>query len=239
MLTPAESKAQRLYALALVFYFVSFIGWCGETLLFLVRFGRLRDRGFLTLPFCTIYGSCLTGMYLFAGTPQNGRLAPLFAKAEGLRGAARPAAKCGLYALYFLCAALLPTLAELAFGGLFSAFGVRLWDYGYKKVHLYGLISPDQSLLWGALITLATLALTLPAGLCGTPALEVANWLSQHMPLVQLLNPAVQATEAMLSLTFYDSLAPFASACGALLAIAALLGAGALIFMRRQRYVCA
>ena len=63
MLTPAESKAQRLYALALVFYFVSFIGWCGETLLFLVRFGRLRDRGFLTLPFCTIYGSCLTGMY--------------------------------------------------------------------------------------------------------------------------------------------------------------------------------
>ena len=155
MLTPAESKAQRLYALALVFYFVSFIGWCGETLLFLVRFGRLRDRGFLTLPFCTIYGSCLTGMYLFAGTPQNGRLAPLFAKAEGLRGAARPAAKCGLYALYFLCAALLPTLAELAFGGLFYAFGVRLWDYGYKKVHLYGLISPDQSLLWGALITLA------------------------------------------------------------------------------------
>lgn len=155
MLTPAESKAQRLYALALVFYFVSFIGWCGETLLFLVRFGRLRDRGFLTLPFCTIYGSCLTGMYLFIGTPQNGRLAPLFAKAEGLRGAARPAAKCGLYALYFLCAALLPTLAELAFGGLFYAFGVRLWDYGYKKVHLYGLISPDQSLLWGALITLA------------------------------------------------------------------------------------
>lgn len=155
MLTPAESKAQRLYALALVFYFVSFIGWCGETLLFLVRFGRLRDRGFLTLPFCTIYGSCLTGMYLFIGTPQNGRLAPLFAKAEGLRGAARPAAKCGLYALYFLCSALLPTLAELAFGGLFYAFGVRLWDYGYKKVHLYGLISPDQSLLWGALVTLA------------------------------------------------------------------------------------
>ena len=155
MLTPAESKAQRLYALALVFYFVSFIGWCGETLLFLVRFGRLRDRGFLTLPFCTIYGSCLTGMYLFIGTPQNGRLAPLFAKADNLCGAARPAAKCGLYALYFLCAALLPTLAELAFGGLFYAFGVRLWDYGYKKVHLYGLISPDQSLLWGVLVTLA------------------------------------------------------------------------------------
>lgn len=90
-----------------------------------------------------------------------------------------------------------------------------------------------------ALITIATLALSLPAGLFGTPALEVANWLSQHVPLVQLLNPAVQATEAMLSLTFYDSLAPFASACGALLAIAVLLGAGALIFMRRQRYACA
>ena len=102
-----------------------------------------------------------------------------------------------------------------------------------------GALPGTQAGVKDALITIATLALSLPAGLFGTPALEVANWLSQHMPLAQLLNPAVQATEAMLSLTFYDSLAPFASACGALLAIAALLGAGALIFMRRQRYVCA
>ena len=102
-----------------------------------------------------------------------------------------------------------------------------------------GALPGTQAGVKDALITIATLALSLPAGLFGMPALEVANWLSQHMPLAQLLNPAVQATEAMLSLTFYDSLAPFASACGALLAIAALLGAGALIFMRRQRYVCA
>ena len=102
-----------------------------------------------------------------------------------------------------------------------------------------GALPGTQAGVKDALITIATLALSLPAGLFGTPALEVANWLSQHMPLAQLLNPAVQATEAMLSLTFYDSLAPFASACGALLAIAALLGAGALIFMRRQRYACA
>ena len=102
-----------------------------------------------------------------------------------------------------------------------------------------GALPGTQAGVKDALITIATLALSLPAGLFGTPALEVANWLSQHMPLVQLLNPAVQATEAMLSLTFYDSLAPFVSACGALLAIAVLLGAGALIFMRRQRYACA
>ena len=87
-----------------------------------------------------------------------------------------------------------------------------------------------------ALITIATLALSLPAGLFGTPALGLANWLSQHAPIVQLLNPAVQASEAMLALTFFDSLKPFASACGALLVIAAVLGAGAYIFMRRQRY---
>ncbi|MBM6943200.1 ABC transporter permease [Collinsella intestinalis] len=97
-------------------------------------------------------------------------------------------------------------------------------------------VRPDAK---DALITIATLALSLPAGLFGTPALDVANWLSQHAPLVQLLNPAVQTTEAMLSLTFYDSLAPFASACGTLLFIAAILGAGALLFMRRQRYACA
>ena len=75
-----------------------------------------------------------------------------------------------------------------------------------------------------------------PRGALRHAALGLANWLSQHAPIVQLLNPAVQAGEAMLALTFFDSLKPFASACGALLVIAAVLGAGAYIFMRRQRY---
>ena len=42
-----------------MFYFVlcSFIGWVLETLRFLSR-GKLVNRGFLTGPFCIIYGFC-------------------------------------------------------------------------------------------------------------------------------------------------------------------------------------
>lgn len=142
MLTPAESKAQRLYALALVFYFVSFIGWCGETLLFLVRFGRLRDRGFLTLPFCTIYGSCLTGMYLFIARrrTEGSRRSSQRRRACAVRRAPPQNADCmRCISSARRCS---PPLRNSAFGGLFSAFGVRLWDYGYKKVHLYGADQP-------------------------------------------------------------------------------------------------
>ena len=151
----AKIRAERADALALLFYFISFAGWCGETLLFLLRFGRFEDRGFLTLPLCTIYGGCMLAVYLLLGTPRRGRFGPLFRRADGLAAPARAAARAGLYALYALAAALPPTVAELAFGGLFRLFGVRLWDYGYKRVHLFGLISPDQSLLWGMLIALA------------------------------------------------------------------------------------
>lgn len=150
-----ETRAERAGALALLFYFISFAGWCGETLLFLLLFGRFEDRGFLTLPLCTIYGGCMLAVYLLLGTPQRGRFAPLFRRADGAPLPARIAARAGAYVLYALAAALPPTLAELAFGGLFRLFGVRLWDYSYKRVHLFGLISPDQSLLWGALIALA------------------------------------------------------------------------------------
>lgn len=95
------------------------------------------------------------------------------------------------------------------------------------------LIQPNVK---SAITTIATLALSLPAGLFGTPALDLSNWLSHNVPWVQAINPAVQATETLFALTFYDSLGPFASAVGSLIAIAAVLGAGAWIFMRRQRY---
>ena len=149
------AKKSEASSLALLFFFISFAGWCGETLLFLIRFGQLRDRGFLTLPFCTIYGSSVLGVGLLLGTPEGGRFAPLFRRASRLRPFPRAAARTCLWLLYALSAGLLPTLAELAFGGVFLLCGLRLWDYSYKKIHLFGLISPDQSLLWGVLLPLA------------------------------------------------------------------------------------
>ncbi|OUP09540.1 ABC transporter permease [Collinsella sp. An2] len=87
-----------------------------------------------------------------------------------------------------------------------------------------------------ALVTICTLALSLPAGLFGEPAVELGNWLTRNMPLLQLINPATQATDAFFALTFYDSLAPFGQALAALVGIAAVLALGAALCMRRTRH---
>lgn len=87
-----------------------------------------------------------------------------------------------------------------------------------------------------ALITIATLVLSLPAGLFGEPAIVFGNFLTQHYPVLQSINPAVQATESLFALTYYDSLEPFAASVATLAGIALALGAGAALFMRRQRH---
>lgn len=84
--------------------------------------------------------------------------------------------------------------------------------------------------------TIATMGLSLPAGLFGTPSLRLADWLSLHLPWAQAINPAVQVGETFYRLAFYDSLAPFAWSLGTLLAISAALFVVAALFMRRQRY---
>ncbi|MBM6775341.1 ABC transporter permease [Olsenella profusa] len=84
--------------------------------------------------------------------------------------------------------------------------------------------------------TVATMGLSLPAGLFGEPSQRLADWLSANAPLVQAANPAVQVGETFYRLAYYDSLAPFAQSVGALLAISAVLLAVSALFMRRQRY---
>ena len=68
----------------------------------------------------------------------------------------RAAAYVGLYILYFVVAALIPTIAEFVTGLFFDKdFGITLWDYGYSDYNLFGYVCLEMSVLWGALITLA------------------------------------------------------------------------------------
>ena len=69
---------------AILFFILSFFGWCAETALFLFRWNVLADRGFLTLPFCTIYGTAVLAEHFLLGTPQTGRLSPLWKKGRPL-----------------------------------------------------------------------------------------------------------------------------------------------------------
>ena len=127
---------------AILFFILSFFGWCAETALFLFRWNVLADRGFLTLPFCTIYGTAVLAEHFLLGTPQTGRLSPLWKKAAPLPPARKAAARLGVLALYFVLASFPPAAAELAVGTLFTdLLHVRLWNYSYQKFQLLGSVS--------------------------------------------------------------------------------------------------
>lgn len=107
----ADRKLKASY-LVILFVIISFLGWCGETIYFVLHWHDLTDRGFLTLPLCTIYGFSIIAIYLIIGTPCGGRLRPLFERAKDLSPAPRVLSYVGLYCLYFVLAALIPTVAE-------------------------------------------------------------------------------------------------------------------------------
>lgn len=159
----ASGAGEDLYRLFLMFMLISCIGWCMETAYVFLCFGRLSDRGFLSMPFCPIYGASILAVYFAVGTPQGGVLQPLFAKAKGLPLPARAAAYAGLYLLYFFAAALIPTAAEFLTGLFFDKlFGIRLWDYTDRAFNILGYVCLPMSALWGLLITTAMALLWTP-----------------------------------------------------------------------------
>ena len=105
------------------------------------------------------------------------------------------------------------------------ALGMALWALPWLSANVKD-----------AVLTVGVLVLALPAGLYGEPALGLSDWLTQHMPWLQAINPSVQAANAFYALTYYDSLVPFFQTLGTILAIAAVLFAVAALCMRRQRY---
>lgn len=137
-------------AIVLLFFAFSFLGWCMEKLTFLIEYGDNADRGFLRLPFCTIYGGSLAVIRLTLGVPLK-------------KERAYPWNMLSLI-VYAVGAALIATAAELVTGMFFqNAFGLQLWTYrGYP--HEYrGYICLPMSVAWGALITLAMAAFWKPA----------------------------------------------------------------------------
>lgn len=130
-----------------VFALVSFLGWCTE-MLACYPFSGWQDRGFLTLPFCTIYGTAALFYYYAFGLPQ----APRFFKFRVFPG--NGAAAFLRYAYYFLVTAFLAAALEYVTALFFdSAFSVRLWYYERYAFNLSGYVSLGFSLIWGALST--------------------------------------------------------------------------------------
>lgn len=141
---------RTFFAIVLLFFVFSFFGWCMEKLTFLIAFGQNADRGFLRLPFCTIYGGSLAVIRLIFGVPL----------------AKERAYPWNMLSLIFYAAgaALVATAAELLIGVFFhDVFGLRLWTYSGYPHQYNGYICLPMSVAWGGLITVAMATLWAPA----------------------------------------------------------------------------
>ena len=138
----SKTSAYGIQRYVILWVILSFLGWCFETVFVFFAFGEWHDQGFLTLPFCPIYGTALMAVYFLAGTPDEPR---------GLLKNMRKTLP--RYALYAVIAFLVPTLFELVVGFIFDkGFGVWLWSYQHLPYNWFGYVSLPVSLCWMLLV---------------------------------------------------------------------------------------
>lgn len=126
----------------LLYMLIAFLGWLWEVLYVRFVYGEFTDRGFISMPFCPIYGTAVFSAYFLLGTPQKGR---------GILKNVKSALAINL--LYLLFALLIPTLTELIIGIFFDkVLGVTLWDYSYMPLNFGGYICLPVSLVWTAAV---------------------------------------------------------------------------------------
>ncbi|MBQ2740719.1 MAG: putative ABC transporter permease [Clostridia bacterium] len=148
------TKIRRsIFAASFVFLAVSYLGWVYETLLCAVCYGAFSDRGFLTLPFCPIYGGVVCGLGLFVGTPTEGNLAEGIGRLCRRYGWSDGVARALRYTGYYLLCVLLATAVELIVGLLFQRLGYVLWSYASEPYNFKGFVCPSVSICWGFLLT--------------------------------------------------------------------------------------
>lgn len=144
---------KNLFLMILIGFFISFGGWIFETVAHYVIHSEFGDRGFLTLPFCPIYGTSIVLISYLLGTPQDldGILEKKMMRLDKFKKALKN--KMLRVIIYFITVTLLSTLAELIIGVIFKLLGMPLWDYSEKPFNLFGVVCLSYSLLWGAMIT--------------------------------------------------------------------------------------
>lgn len=124
---------------------ISLIGWIWETVFVFFVYGP-NDRGFLTLPLCTIYGFAVILVYVILKTPTDMRI---FGKLK-FRGST-----VLKYVMYFVFSMLIATVIEFITAVFFDkGFDLELWTYDGMGNNFLGYIAPLPSLAWGGAITL-------------------------------------------------------------------------------------
>ena len=135
----ADYGISRYFLLTIL---LSFLGWSFEVLVMFVQTGRFYNQGFMTLPFCPIYGCSLMVTYFLLGTPNAPK--GILKRVKG---------KKGVGALYLIFAFCIPTIAELLVGAVFDrGLNLMLWSYENMPMNFQGYVSLPISLAWSGLI---------------------------------------------------------------------------------------
>lgn len=149
----SKENHKAVYVLHL-FFLVSLAGWIGESVFFVI-IGAPADRGFLTLPFCPVYGFTVCGIYLFIGTPSDGIWWELYGKLKRNGNLSDLGSAMCVIVLYYIAVTFCVTFSEFI-GGLFfdKALKVRLWNYSGFAYNVMGYVCPQFSFLFGAAASL-------------------------------------------------------------------------------------
>lgn len=122
------------YELCFLFYIYSFAGWLGEVSVAAVNRRKFINRGFVSSPFCPIYGIGAVAFAVFL-----------------------PELRENLFFL-FLGGVILSSVNEFITGALLEKiFHKKWWDYSKIRFNLEGYICLPYSLLWGVFAVLLTL----------------------------------------------------------------------------------
>ena len=131
-----KEKATTAGRYFLLFIFVSFLGWLGETIGCSIDIGAYCDRGFANMPLCTIYGFTVLILYALLGTPEKGGMILKTVRRRFFR-----------IPLYFVLGMVITTALEFAVGWFFAdvlgqALGLFLLPGSFSRAYLSALFHP-------------------------------------------------------------------------------------------------
>ncbi|MBO5070384.1 MAG: putative ABC transporter permease [Roseburia sp.] len=142
-----HTKIRVFFSLLIFFFFlVSVGGFFWEVLIFLVKEGQFRKRGFFYGPWLPIYGIGAVLLYVLFYFISGSRLLRLHAHSGSHTRGKNPSSKKGkakiAYALIvFLVSAALGTGLELMIGWTLDHFwNLRYWDYSDYFMNFHGYI---------------------------------------------------------------------------------------------------
>ena len=119
---------EKYFFLYLMYFFIyAFIGWVVEVSFHAVTVGKFINRGFLSGPYCPIYGfGAISVIYFLTDIAEKNKF------------------------VLFLGSIAIATAIEFVAGFLLEKiFHERWWDYTDKKLNIGGYICMEFSIIWG------------------------------------------------------------------------------------------